>query len=179
TLATANRRTFTGFTYDEDSEKNVTEGTITGDGKLVLKLYYTRDEHTVTYLVDGEQHGEIETYKYGQDIDSLRDKPTKEGYTFDGWNGTLPDKMGTEDIIITGTFTINSHNVTYVLDGVQYGDVETHEYNSDVAVRPAPEVPAGYHFSGWSQKEDFKMPDSDVTIEGSTIANPDTEYKVE
>ncbi|MFR9273087.1 MAG: InlB B-repeat-containing protein, partial [Clostridia bacterium] len=179
TLATANQRTFTGFTYDKESEKNVTEGTITGDGKLVLKLYYTRDEHTVTYLVDGEQHGEIETYKYGQDIDPLRDRPEKEGYTFNGWNGTLPDKMGTEDITITGTFTINSYNVTYMLDGVQYGVPETYEYNSDVAVRPAPEVPAGYHFSGWSQKEDFKMPDSDVTIEGSTIANPDTEYKVE
>ena len=179
TLATANPKTFTGFTYDEDSKKNVTEGTVTGDGKLVLKLYYARDEHTVTYLVDGEQHGEIETYKYGQDIDPLRDRPEKEGYTFKGWNGTLPDKMGTEDITITGTFTINSYNVTYVLDGVQYGAPETYEYNSVVTVRPAPEVPAGYHFSGWSQKEDFQMPASNVTIEGSMIANPDTEYKVE
>ena len=179
TLATANRKTFTGFTYDEDSEKNVTEGTITGDGKLVLKLYYARDEHTVTYLVDGEQHGEIETYKYGQDIDPLRDRPEKEGYTFNGWNGTLPDKMGTEDIIITGTFTINSYNVTYVLDGVQYGVPETYEYNSDVTVRPAPEVPAGYHFSGWSQKEDFQMPAGDVEITGRTLANDDTKYRVE
>ncbi|MCQ4665903.1 InlB B-repeat-containing protein, partial [Extibacter muris] len=102
-----------------------------------------------------------------------------EGYTFHGWNGTLPDKMGTEDITITGTFTINSYNVTYVLDGAQYGAQETYEYNSDVTVRPAPEVAAGYHFSGWSQKEDFKMPASNVTIEGSTIANDDTKYRVE
>ena len=179
TLATANPTTFTGFTYDKDSEKNVTEGTITGDGKLVLKLYYTRDEHTVEYLVDGERHGALDTYKYGQDIDPLRDKPTKEGYTFNGWNGTLPDKMGTGDITITGTFTINSYNVTYMVDGVQYGAQETYEYNSDVTVRPAPEVAAGYHFSGWSQKEDFKMPASDVEITGSTIANDNTKYRVE
>ena len=179
TLATANQTTFEGFTYDKDSKKNVTEGIITGDGKLVLKLYYTRDEHTVEYLVDGERHGALDTYKYGQDIDPLRDRPEKKGYTFNGWNGTLPDKMGTEDITITGTFTINSYNVTYVLDGVQYGVPETYEYNSDVAVRPAPEMPEGYHFSGWSQKEDFKMPAVNVTIEGSTVANDDTKYRVE
>ncbi|BFL14465.1 InlB B-repeat-containing protein [[Clostridium] hylemonae] len=179
TIATANEKFFTGFTYDKNSEKNVTEGTITGDGKLVLKLYYTRDEHTVTYMVDGQQYGEIDTYKYGQNTAPLREQPVKEGYTFNGWNGGLPEVMGTEDVVISGSFTINSYNVAYELDGQPYGETERYEYGSDVSVRPAPEVPAGYHFSGWSQKEDFKMPAKDVKIEGSIIANDDTKYRVE
>ena len=170
TLATANPKTFTGFTYDEDSKKNVTEGTVTGDGKLVLKLYYTRDEHTVTYLVDGEQYGEIESYKYGQDIDPLRDRPEKEGYTFKGWNGTLPEQMGTEDIVISGTFAINSYNVTYLIDGEPYGASESHEYNSKVTLRDQP-VKEGYTFSGWQHPDNFMMPAKDVVINGSFRIN--------
>ena len=170
TLATANQKTFTGFTYDKDSKKNVTEGTITGDGKLVLKLYYTRDEHTVEYLVDGERHGALDTYKYGQDIDPLRDKPEKEGYTFNGWNGTLPEKMGTEDITITGTFTINSYNVTYMVDGVRYGAVESHPFNSKVTLRDQP-AKEGYTFSGWQHPDNFMMPAEDVVINGSFRIN--------
>ncbi|MCU0081137.1 InlB B-repeat-containing protein [Extibacter muris] len=170
TLATANPKTFTGFTYDKESEKNVTEGTVTGDGKLVLKLYYTRDEHTVTYLVDGEQYGEIESYKYGQDIDPLRDRPEKEGYTFKGWNGTLPEQMGSEDIVISGTFAINSYNVTYLIDGEPYGASESHEYNSNVTLRDQP-VKEGYTFSGWQHPDNFMMPAKDVVINGSFRIN--------
>ncbi|KMZ54503.1 InlB B-repeat-containing protein [Dorea sp. D27] len=177
--ATANAKTYIGFYQDPEVAGTIESGTVAGDGSLVLKLFYTREEHTVTYLVDGEQYGEVENYKYGEAIDPLREAPVKEGYSFSGWDRTLPEVMGTEDLEVNGTFTINTYNVTYVLDGAQYGDVEPYEYNSDVTVRPAPGVAAGYHFSGWSQKEDFKMPASNVTIEGSTIANPDTEYKVE
>ncbi|MBO1720751.1 InlB B-repeat-containing protein, partial [Extibacter sp. GGCC_0201] len=177
--ATANAKTYTGFYHDPEAEGTIESGTIAGDGSLVLKLFYTREEHTVAYFVDGEQYGGLDTYKYGQTIDPLREEPVKEGYRFSGWDRTLPEVMGTEDLEVKGTFTINSYNVTYVLDGVQYGDVESHEYNSDVTVRPAPEVAAGYHFSGWSQKEGFKMPASNVEITGGTVANDDTKYRVE
>ncbi|MFR1727019.1 InlB B-repeat-containing protein, partial [[Clostridium] hylemonae] len=155
--ATATRKTYTGFTFNPEVAGTIESGTITGDGKLVLKLFYSRDEHTVTYMVDGQQYGETDTYKYGQNTAPLREQPVKEGYTFNGWNGQLPEVMGTEDVVISGSFTINSYNVTYELDGQPYGETERYEFGSDVSVRPAPEVPAGYHFGGWSQKEDFKM----------------------
>ena len=170
TIATANPTTFTGFTYDETSEKNVTEGTITGDGKLVLKLYYTRDEHTVTYMVDGQQYGEIDTYKYDESVKDLRKEPTKEGYTFSGWDRTLPDKMGTEDIVVNGSFTINTYKVTYLVDDVQYGAVDSYVYNSDVTLRNAPDK-EGYTFSGWQHPDNFKMPAKDVVIKGTFSVN--------
>ena len=170
TIATANPTTFTGFTYDKNSEKNVTTGTITGDGKLVLKLYYTRDEHTVTYKVDGQQYGKSDTYKYGADIAGLRKEPTKEGYTFSGWDRTLPDKMGTEDIVVNGSFTINTYKVTYLVDDVQYGAVDSYVYNSDVTLRNAPDK-EGYTFSGWQHPDNFKMPAKDVVIKGTFSVN--------
>ena len=49
TKATANPKAITGFTFDETVEGTLTEGTITGDGKLVLNLYYTRNSYEVTY----------------------------------------------------------------------------------------------------------------------------------
>ncbi|WP_171031749.1 InlB B-repeat-containing protein, partial [[Clostridium] hylemonae] len=170
TIATANPTTFTGFTYDKNSEKNVTTGTITGDGKLVLKLYYTRDEHTVTYKVDGQQYGKSDTYKYGADIAGLRKEPTKEGHTFSGWDRTLPDKMGTEDIVVNGSFTINTYKVTYLVDDVQYGAVDSYVYNSDVTLRNAPDK-EGYTFSGWQHPDNFKMPAKDVVIKGTFSVN--------
>ena len=68
--------------------------------------------------------------------------------------------MGTEDITITGTFTINSYNVTYMVDGVQYGTVESHPFNSKVTLRNISlQKKASYYIHGWRKYPDnFMMP---------------------
>ena len=43
-------KSFTGFEFDASNENNVTEGKITADGKLVLKLYYTRKTYDLTIV---------------------------------------------------------------------------------------------------------------------------------
>ena len=43
-----------GFTYDASNSGNAISGTITGDGSLVLKLYYTRNSYTLTLDFNGE-----------------------------------------------------------------------------------------------------------------------------
>ncbi len=48
---------------------------------VVIEGSYKINSYTVTYKVDGEQYGEIETYEYGAAV-TLREKPSREGYTF-------------------------------------------------------------------------------------------------
>jgi uncharacterized repeat protein (TIGR02543 family) len=78
-----------------------------------------------------------------------------------------------------------THNVKYMLDGTQYGAIDTETENNSVSVRPAPEARPGYTFSGWTTTDatiangSFTMPAADVTITGSFKANDNTAYKVE
>lgn len=97
TLTQDDYKTFEGFTFDADNESNVTEGTIAGDGSLVLKLYYVRDTYTVTYDANAEDAtGSVtddNTYKYGATVTVLENGFTYAGHTFTGWN-TQKDGSG-------------------------------------------------------------------------------------
>ena len=81
--------------------------------------------------------------------------------------------------MIEGSYEINSYTVTYKVDGVQYGDTETHKYGSAVTLRAEPET-EGYTFSGWNRENNFTMPAEDVVIEGNFKINSYTvTYKVD
>ncbi|WP_207661484.1 InlB B-repeat-containing protein, partial [Hungatella hathewayi] len=78
--------------------------------------------------------------------------------------------MPAKDVVIEGHFDINSYKVTYQVDGVQSGEIETYEYGTLVTIRDDLEK-EGHKFSGWNLKEDFAMPAEDVVIVGSFTAN--------
>ena len=50
TTATAVSKTYEGFTFDENNTNNVLSGNIAGDGSLILKVYYSREERKSTRL---------------------------------------------------------------------------------------------------------------------------------
>ena len=115
--ATATPKSYTGFTFDEDNESNVTEGTIAGDGSLVLKLYYVRNTYTVTYT-DGVEGEEVfadqvsSNIKHGAETPAFVGTPEREGYTFTGWEPEVAETV-TETVTyeaqweeITGTLTV-------------------------------------------------------------------------
>ena len=59
--------------------------------------------HTVTYIVDGEVY---KTYKVveGTKIPVPAD-PVKDGFTFEGWNPEVPNKMGKIDLVFEATWS--------------------------------------------------------------------------
>lgn len=130
---TATPNSYTGFTFDEDNEDNITSGTIAGDGSLVLKLYYVRETYTVAYTdgVEGEEVFADQTYDgltYGEDtpdflVDGSPADPKREGYTFEGWSPEVAETV-TETVTymaqwkeITGTLT-----VTKTVEGLEGND---------------------------------------------------------
>lgn len=84
--AKSHAKNYSGFNY-KNAEGTAVANIYVEDSQNVIKVYYTRNSYTVTYKVDGKQSGNVETYKYGQQL-TLRDAPNaKKGYTFVGWDG--------------------------------------------------------------------------------------------
>lgn len=125
--AVAAPKSYVGFTYDEDYDdgtyKTVASGTIDANGELVLKLYYVRNEWTLTYEYVGTVPGGAEpaenalgaytaTFKYGETVD-IEEDASASGYTFTGWyslGGTVQPttesfEMPNHDVTLHGYFT--------------------------------------------------------------------------
>ena len=120
---------------------------------------------TITYMLDGVEF-KRDTVEVGATI-SLPDAPEKEGHTFNGWEN-VPETMPANDVVVTGSYSVNSYTVKYVLDGVEF-KTETVTYGSKV---PLPEVSEkeGHTFSGWKDVPET-MPAKDIVVEGAYIAN--------
>ena len=106
TTATATPKQYPGFTYDSTVEGTKTEGVITGDGQLVLKLYYVRATYTYTihYFYngvedEGKQEGPFQA-KFGEKVNSYRDKSEEGKYT--QYDITSSNKTE-EAILVIGT----------------------------------------------------------------------------
>ena len=124
---------------------------------------FSVNSYTITYIVDGEVYA-TEELTYGSEI-VLIDEPTKEGYTFSGWS-EAPETMPAEDITITGSFSVNSYTITYIVDGEVYATEEL-TYGSEIVLIDEP-TKEGYTFSGWSEAPET-MPAEDIEITGSFI----------
>ena len=130
--------------------------------------------YQLTYKVDGEVY-KTSTVAYGTTI-TPEAAPTKEGHTFSGWS-EIPDKMPAHDVTVTGTFSINSYKLTYLLNGEEYLS-ETVVYGTPLTPEPAVKK-EGYTFSGWSGLPET-MPAHDVTVTGTlTVNNYKLTYKVD
>ena len=89
--------------------------------------------YTLTYIVDGVKY-KTATIAYGSAI-TPETEPTKEGYTFSGWSW-IPKKMPAEDVVVTGSFTVNSYTVTF-MDGDKVLYTEKVNYGESI---PIPEI---------------------------------------
>ena len=146
----------------------VSEGT-PSELMLVTEAEYqealANKEYTITYMVDGVAY-ETQSYKAGAEVSALAN-PQKEGYTFSGWDG-VPTEMPDHDVVVTGSFSVNSYTLTYVLDGETY-QTFTIVYGEQPTAVTVPDR-EGYTFSGWEGLPST-MPANDVTVTGSYTVN--------
>ena len=78
---------YKGFTEDASNKDRIAEGTIAGDGSLTLKLYYTRNQYTLTLNKDEnvENVTGAGTYKYGATVSINATLKEEAGYDI-RWN---------------------------------------------------------------------------------------------
>ena len=126
---------------------------------------FTADTYTLTYMLDGEEYKSVKV-AFGEKL-TAEVAPEKEGYTFSGWEG-LPETMPASDVTVTGTFTVNTYNLIYMLDGAEYKRLEV-AFGEKLTAEAAPEK-EGHTFSGWEGLPET-MPASDVTVTGTFTVN--------
>ena len=126
---------------------------------------FSVNSYTITYIVDGEVYKSF-SVAYGANIEPL-EEPVKEGHTFSGWS-EIPATMPAHDVTVTGSFSVNSYKVTFVIDGELF-DTKTVKYGSEITL-PNPPKKDGYIFSGWTDVPDT-MPAEDIVITGSYIVD--------
>ena len=148
TKVTAESKEYPGFTFDSTVVGTKTEGTVTGDGQLVLKLYYTRNSYKVTYKYEGTTPNGAsalpteKTYKYGASV-TVAEDATAPGYKFSGWDHkdfTMP----AEDVVIKGSFEARNdtkYRVEHYLENLN-GEGFTLEEGKDYAATTDTKVTA-------------------------------------
>ena len=148
-----------GYTFE--GWKEVPENMPARDIEIVGS--YKVNIYKLTYNVDGAEYKAYDV-AYNTTI-TAEANPTKEGYTFSGWDA-VPETMPAKDVVVNGTFTINSYKLTVYLDGDVYIEQKL-EYGADINV-PTPEIPEGKTFDGWDIEIPATMPAHDLEIHGTT-----------
>ena len=125
----------------------VAQATIAANGSTVVNIYYTRNSYTLTVDADNGTAVSKETYKFGTAVIAPA-APTKTGYTFDGWDKTIPGTMPAEDVTVTATWKINQYTIAFDTDGGSEVAAITQNYGTTIA-KPTDPTKTGYTFAGW------------------------------
>ena len=125
---------------------------------ITVTAQYTINKYKVTFDVDGvKTESELE---YNAAITKPQD-PTKEGYTFAGWNPAVPANVPASAVTYTATWTINQYTVKFVVDNTDVYN-QKQDYASTIT-KPADPTKKGHTFKGWTPEVAAKVPAADVT----------------
>ena len=127
---------------------------------LALNGTYTINKYNLIYKVDGVEYKKAEV-EYGVAI-TAEALPVKEGHTFSGWS-EIPATMPAKDVEVTGTFTANKYQITYMVGDEIYA-TDSITYGETIVLIAEP-VKGGHIFSGWSEVP-ATMPAEDVVVTG-------------
>jgi uncharacterized repeat protein (TIGR02543 family) len=81
---TAEKKEYTGYTENTTIADRVAEGTVEADGSLVLKLFYDKNQYTVTFDPQNGTTIPNQTVDYNEKA-TKPTEPTKDGYEFIAW----------------------------------------------------------------------------------------------
>ena len=140
----------------------VAQATIAANGSTVVNIYYTRNSYTLTVDADNGTAVSEKSYKFGAAI-TAPENPTKTGYTFDGWDKTIPGTMPAENVTVKAQWTINQYTIAFDTDGGSEVESITQDYGTEITA-PADPTKTGYTFAGWSEKIPETMPAENVTV---------------
>ena len=155
TLPAADNTTREGYTfagwYDNEvlTGNPITEISTDETGNRTYWAKWTINQYTITFDTDGGSEVAPITQDYGTAITAPAD-PTREGYTFTGWDKTIPATMPAGDMTITVQWTVNQYTIIYDLDGgTAEGNPDTYTVETDAFTLKNPTRP-GHTFTGWS-----------------------------
>ncbi|MGL4483783.1 MAG: lectin like domain-containing protein, partial [Anaerovoracaceae bacterium] len=118
------------------------------------------------YTISFETKGGSAVAAITQDYDSLvlaPVSPTKTGYSFDGWETPIPEKMPDENISVKAKWKINQYTISFDTKGGTEIAAITQNYYSSITP-PNDPIKEGYTFDGWENEMPVLMPAENLTV---------------
>ena len=144
-----------------DSEYAVNDPvTVTAD--ITVKALWENVSYTITFDTAGGSEIAPITQDYGTNIAAPAD-PTREGYTFIGWDREIPETMPAENMTVTAQWEIDRYTITFDTAGGSEIAPITQDYGTNITA-PADPTREGYTFIGWDKEIPTTMPAENMTV---------------
>ena len=129
---------------------------------ITLYAKWAANTYTITFDTAGGSEIAPITQDYGTVI-TAPEAPTREGYTFIGWDKEIPTTMPAENMTVTAQWEINRYTITFDTNGGSEIAPITQDYGTVIT---APEAPTreGYTFIGWDKEIPTTMPAENITL---------------
>ena len=129
---------------------------------LTLYPVWNTNKYTITFDTAGGSEIASITQNYGTAITAPAD-PTREGYTFNGWDREIPETVPAENMTVTAQWEINRYTITFDTAGGSEIAPITQDYGTNIAV-PADPTREGYTFIGWDREIPETVPAENMTV---------------
>ena len=146
--------TFAGWDRESPTTMPAEDMTITARWQV--------NQYTITFKPENGGEDIIITQDYGTAITPPA-APTRTGYTFAGWDKTIPSTMPAENITLTAQWQLNQYTITFDTAGGSEVPSITQDYGTAITPPAAP-TKTGYTFAGWDKTIPSTMPAGDMTI---------------
>lgn len=156
-----------------------TKAKVAADGSTVVEIYYDRNYYMMSFNLDGGYGVEPIYARYGTSVKV--ENPTKPGYTFNGWEPTVPTTVPAENTTYKAKWTPGESGFTVVF---WYENANDDGYSYAGSIKPANVAPGTQKNSNDYQNENFTGRDAahftynsakaeTVTVkgDGSTVLN--------
>lgn len=129
---------------------------------ITLYAKWAANTYTITFDTAGGSEIAPITQDYGTVI-TAPEAPTREGYTFIGWDKEIPTTMPAENMTVTAQWEINRYTITFDTAGGSEITPITQDYGTAITA-PADPTREGYTFIGWDQEIPTTMPAENITL---------------
>lgn len=156
-----------------------TKAKVAADGSTVVEIYYDRNYYMMSFNLDGGYGVEPIYARFGASVKV--ENPTKPGYTFNGWEPTVPTTVPAENTTYKAKWTPGESGFTVVF---WYENANDDGYSYAGSIKPANVAPGTQKSSNDYQNENFTGRDAahftynsakaeTVTVkgDGSTVLN--------
>ena len=129
---------------------------------ITLYAKWAANTYTITFDTAGGSEIAPITQDYGTVI-TAPEAPTREGYTFIGWDKEIPTTMPAENMTVTAQWEINQYTITFDTNGGSEIAPITQDYGTAITA-PADPTREGYTFIGWDKAIPTTMPAENITL---------------
>lgn len=145
---------------------------------ITLYAKWAANTYTITFDTAGGSEIAPITQDYGTVITAPK-APTREGYTFIGWDKEIPTTMPAENMTVTARWEINQYTITFDTNGGSEIAPITQDYGTHITA-PANPTREGYTFIGWDMEFPTTMPAENITLKAKwkDIEKPTGEIKI-